>query len=461
MRGLSVLIPFALFTITSACAPRAPYNPGNVGQWQGPPQQGGPYASQPLPPPIVRPVDVGAIMALGNMPCAPKEVAPGTWARFDCGPFVAVSRVMQSLPVPVQLPRMNFLPGLPGVVPPAVDHRTDGTEGPIKDQGAVGVCTAMSLSSAMDNQIRRMGRQDVVSALHLWSKYGIPTMGDAGDKNVDQVLSLEPSWQYDPAKACKLSRDPMEPCAAAYHVVPGSASMDPVIIAEKSRADSAGRYKLTGIEQLQSKPANIDELSAVLAGGDDVWASFWVNDEAWKSRSLRDAVIPDYVTDSNVGHAVVLAGYRTMPDGTKQFLVHNSWSDRWGDRGYGWISQAMVTKYLRAAYKVKVGDANAPSTPNQPSSSGCPAGQVKDAVSGQCAAPCSSGSAPAAGVCLPSVPGFPMPGGGQQPAPPGGQQPQNNACPQGQAADLMTGKCAPLCAGGGPAMGGMCLPIPR
>ena len=35
--------------------------------------------------------------------------------------------------------------------PSTVDHRSDGTEGPIKNQGGVGSCTAHSLSSALDN----------------------------------------------------------------------------------------------------------------------------------------------------------------------------------------------------------------------------------------------------------------------------------------------------------------------
>jgi hypothetical protein len=312
----------------------------------------------------------------------------------------------------------------------------------------------------MDNGVRRMGRQDVVSALHVWSKYGVPTMGDAGDKNVDQNLTVEQTWPYDAVKACKISREPFDSCSAAYGVASGSASLDPALQAEQARADGSGRYKLQALERLQTKPANIDEMTSALAAGDDLWVSFWVNDEAWMSRNLQNAVIPDYETNSTTGHAVVLAGYRTTPNG-KQFLIHNSWGPRWGDQGYGWISEAMVVKYLRAAYRVRVGDASGPSAPQAPgappASGGCAAGQVKDSVLGSCVNACPGGSAPAAGVCLPGgMPGFPFPGGG------GGQQPQQQgACPQGQATDVMSGKCAPVCAGGAPSVGGMCLPIPR
>ena len=60
----------------------------------------------------------------------------------------------------------------PAALPDAVDHRNDGTEGPVKDQGQVGACTAFSLSTAMDNAIRRQNGSDTTSTLHIWSHYG-------------------------------------------------------------------------------------------------------------------------------------------------------------------------------------------------------------------------------------------------------------------------------------------------
>ena len=439
------------------------YNPG---QWVPPqqPQMAGPpapsYGPSFLPqlPPIFRPVNVPALMALqGRMPCAPKEVAPGTWATFDCGPFQQISRAIQYIP----FVRFNFLPT--GPLPAAVDHRAEGSEGPIKDQGAVGVCTAVSLSSAMDNAVRRMGRQDVVSALHIWSKYGVPTMGQAGDNNVDKAVALEQAWQYDPAKACKLVRSPMDACTSAYGVTSGSEAYDPGLKAEHANADANGRYRLAAIEQLHSKPADPNEIATVLAAGDDLWISFSVNDQAWMSRSLSNAVIPDYEVTDDTGHAVVLAGYRTLPNGTKQFLVHNSWSARWGDNGYGWISEAMVTRMTRAVYRVRVSDGagapaqpgHAPAQPGQaPAANGCPAGQTKDPVFGMCIPGALPGGLPGLPGGLPAQPPIP---GAPAPAP---AKPQQGSCAQGQAPDMMSGQCANLCPGGAPSVGGMCLPIP-
>jgi hypothetical protein len=409
----------------------------------------------PTPAPVYRPVNVPALLALqGRVPCAPKEVAPGTWATFDCAPFQAITRAIQYIP----FVRYNFLPT--GPLPAAVDHRAESSEGPVKDQGAVGACTAVSLSTAMDNAVRRMGRQDVVSALHLWSRYGVGVMGQAGDSNVDKSVTVEQTWQYDPAKACKLVRTPMDTCTTAYGVSSGSEAFDPALRSEHANADASGRYRLAALEQLHAKPADPNEIAAVLATGDDVWISFSVNDQAWMSRSLQNAVIPDYDIVDDTGHAVVLAGYRTLPNGTKQFLIHNSWSTRWGDNGYGWISEAMVARFTRAAYHVRIADGGgapaqpaAPGQPGQPAPGGaCPAGQTKEPIFGTCV--------PGAFPGLPGAPGQPAPGqpAPGQPAPAQPQQPQGG-CAQGQGRDVMSGQCTPLCPGGGPTVGGMCLPI--
>ncbi len=426
--------------------------PGNAAPQQQP-------AFTPFQP-IFRPVNVPALIALqGRVPCSPKEVAPGTWATFDCAPFQAITQAIQYIP----FVRFNFLPS--GPLPATVDHRAEGNEGPVKDQGAVGACTAVSLSSAMDSAVRRMGRQDVVSALHLWSRYGVGITGQAGDTNVGKSVAIEQTWPYDPIKACKLSRAPMDTCGVAYGVSSGSEAFDPALKAEHAAADAAGRYQLASIERLRAKPADPAEIGGVLAGGDDVWISFSVNDEAWMGRSLQNGVIPDYETTEDTGHAVVLAGYRTLPNGTKQFLVHNSWSTRWGEGGYGWISEAMVTRYTRAAYRVRVADSRgggAPAAPRPacPGSRGAPAtGPLQRRV------PRRAGQgARLRKLCPRRAPRAPRgarrSGARARPSPRPASPPAQGSCPQGQVPDMMTGQCAKACAGGAPSVGGMCLPVP-
>lgn len=424
-------------------------------------------------PSVVRPVNVNKLKALKarNAFCAPEEMAPGVWVKFDCGPQKPVARAMPLRPMTFRSQGRAFIgtgDGPSAPLPPAVDLREMGYGGPIKDQGAVGACTAFSLSTVMDSAVRKLGRQDTVSALHVWSNYGIPSMGVAGDQNVDGMLALDPQWPYDPAKACKFMSDRYDDCGEVYDVKAGSAKEDSALMSEKSRADGSGHFRLESVEAF-STPANPDEMAAVIAGGDAIWIAFSVNSEAWKSR--RDGVIPDYSAVGSTGHAVALIGYRPHGSG-RQFLVHNSWGTDWGQGGYAWISDTMIQRYTRSAYKIRISDGSSPTPPQQGGADGCPAGQVRDVVVGRCANVCPSGSPPAAGVCLPAIPGFPLPGQlpgpqpqpqPQQPQQPGQapqqpQQPANSGCPQGQGVDPMTRQCSNLCPNGYPPIGGMCFP---
>ncbi len=453
-----------LSTLSLACSkpvspPMSPQGAGN--QVRLPPPQ--------VMPPVPMP-NVAAMQQMQGKPgCAPKEVAPGVWVTFDCGAHAPVSKAI------APTFRKSFVTG---PLPPFVDHRMTGLEGPVKNQGAVGTCTAVSLSSAMDHAVRKMGRGDVTSALHIWSKYAVSSMGVAGDQTEGERIALENAWPYDPAKACKMLRQPFDSCAKAYGVTPGTGDLDGGLRSEKKNADGAGRYTVSAIEQLQSKPADLNEMSAVIAGGDAIWASFWVDSDAWSSGNMQSgAVLPHYTQQEDTGHAVLLAGYRDTPSG-KQFLIHNSWGPKWGEGGYAWIQGNTVIQHLRAAYKVRVTEGGSGPSPNPGGANGCPAGQAPDSVLGGCVPLCSSGSAPAAGVCLPSIPGVPgglpaipgMPTPGSLPFPlpfplPGvspAPSPQGGACAQGQVNDAVSGQCSAPCPGGGAPMGGLCLPaLPR
>jgi Papain family cysteine protease len=461
MRAASALLAAAVLT-TLACS-RTDSRPPASGPGNWSPAPANPGAAPPA---------ANNTQSFQSQPvCAQKEVAPGVVVTFDCAPHVDVRKAI------FPTFKRSFVSG---PLPPFVDHRMTGLSGPVKNQGAVGTCTAVSLSTAMEHAIRKMGRGDVVSALHIWSKYAVSNMGAAGDQTEGERIALDAAWPYDPAKACKLLRQPFDSCAKTYGVTPATGDVDMQLRAERSAANTAGRYTVSAIEQLRSKPADLDEMSAVLAGGDAIWISFSVDSDAWTHRNLQNGVIPDYQYTESVGHAVVLAGYRNAGAG-KQFLVHNSWGKGWGEGGYAWISGAMVTKFTRAAYKVRVSDGGGGPSPN-PGPNACPAGQAPDSVLGGCVPLCASGSPPAAGVCLPTlpgvtpgalptIPGMPAPGalpfpfpfpvpGVTPPAQP--SQPAPSACPQGQVQDLVSRQCAAPCPGGAPPVGGLCLPaLPR
>ena len=88
--------------------------------------------------------------------------------------------------------------------------------------------------------------------------------------------------------------------------------------------------------------------------------------------------------------AVVMSGYRSTPSG-KQFLIHNSWGESWGDKGYAWVSEAMVKKFMHHAYKVKLGGAQ---KPKELTDDDCGPDDLVDGVTGQCAPICPDDSRP-------------------------------------------------------------------
>ncbi len=357
----------------------------------------------------------------------------------------------------------------PQAFPDAVDHRLSGTEGPIKDQGDVGNCTAFALSAVLDNSLRRAGQNVTTSPEHVWAHYGVPTMEDAATGNVNRGITTFEAWPYSGREACELSKDSMDDCGAAYNVMPNTATRDAALQQHYQTAEASNGHKVISYEELSVAPVNVDEIVATLASGADLWVAFHIDSTSWVNRKMQNFVIPDWSTPDG-GHAVALSGYRNTPQG-KQFLIHNSWGPRWGDAGYAWVSQAMVQKWLHLAYKVRTdvdGTAQQPAvapTPGVPTAppapptppakpktdEDCTGEQVMDSVTSTCAVICTDQSRPANGQCpngpapaptpgalalpgfpngFPVVPGFPgFPG--WPPVP--GAQPAPNAAPNAPA----------------------------
>ncbi|MBI4700536.1 MAG: C1 family peptidase [Deltaproteobacteria bacterium] len=408
-------------------------------------------------PGVVRPFDADAMRrrAQSTTGCKPIEVFAGLWVMPHCD----------------ILPRLAGSPAVPerklalrGERPASVNLRGQGLDGPVKDQQQVGVCWSFALSAIMENALRRTGPQDVIAPLHLIANDAFVELFSTG---ATAAVVLEPSWPYDPAKACKLQNRPDTWCEEAYHVKQGSWQSDPALVAEVERAKASGRWRIVRAQKLPEPPM-FDAIADVLAGGQSLYASFEIDSIAW-SRA-PGGIIEDYAGGDRGGHAVAVVGYRTGPRG-RELLLHNSWGMDWGEGGYAWLSEAMLRAHGLEAFSVEVGPAGGgslppvgPGTPGTPQlplpfpvpgwpgnpPAACPAGQVRDALLGTCAGPCPDGSPPAGGVCT----GLPIP----TPTPGGGQPPGPAACPEGQVPDLVTRACSPACRNGWPPAAGACMP---
>ena len=428
------------------------------------PQPGGPqpgYAPTHVAPGVAsfrEAINVAQIQALNSRnpkACGFLEVAPGVWTRVDCHAYAPSQKAINHLsprkalaithhttqwkPLrmfggtfqqaltqgfsksifqkPAGTTQLGVVGGGPSIVadtfPTAVDHRAQNLEGPIKDQGPVGACTAFALSAALDNAAIRAGKMQpgqpaqASSANHVWAAYGFPQMGAAADANLGRSIAPMSLWGQSHAESCKIANRVIADCedAVTPRVIAGSFRSDPLLVAKSDRADQGALYKITGFEKLDVMPAKIEQIVQTLASGGDLWIAMKIDGFAWSNGKMKQGVIPDW-NDSNGGHAVTMTGYRETPNG-KQFLIHNSWGTSWGDGGYGWVSEAMVNKWMHFAYKVKV-DGNV--KPADLTDDDCANDSMVDLLTGACGLICPDNTRPAggcAGGALPGIPGIP------------------------------------------------------
>jgi len=340
--------------------------------------------------------------------CGMREVAPGVWAHLECDPFEKIGGTREAFSATkLDMLRQGKLhmtrgrrapkPNETEALPDNVDHRVDALEGPIKNQGAVGACTAFSLSTVMDNAILRIEKETdagpgedanaswAMSPMHIWAHYGTPNMKVAGEASLHKLIAPLEVWPYSPRQACEIQKGNHEACAQAYHVHAGAGAHDPAIQRALEKADHEGQYRVAGIDHISTKPVNVEAIAAVLATGADVWIGIGVDSHAWAHLKEENPVIPDWHATEG-GHAVALAGYRKGPNGKRQFLVHNSWGGTWGDHGFGWINEEMLQRHVEYAYGVRVQDKDGRTGPQ--TDEACGENELIDSDTGLCAPMC-------------------------------------------------------------------------
>jgi len=342
--------------------------------------------------------------------------------------------------------REGFVGAAP--LPSLVDHRRDGTEGKIREQGEVGACTAFSLASTIDHAIARNGgKAGDIAVLHLWSRYATGYKEDATATNLDRPIAPELAWPYDAKAACRWVAS--EDCGN-YCAFKGAKCGTPDKDA-RAKADAAGVAKLASVTRVK---LNTETIVAVLAKGQDVWFGMALDAPTFEKLKGKDVVSPDFDgRETGAGHAMSIVGYRVQ-DSKTFFLLKNSWGTSWGDQGYAWMHEDTLLRNADKAFVVEttpIGIAtpapipsalptaiptilpttlptSPPTTPppkpsSKPSASSpeptafpgipfpipfpftplptstCKKGEVPDAASGVCGKPCADGSAPLGGKC--------------------------------------------------------------
>jgi|GEM_PF-2338301 len=290
----------------------------------------------------------------------------------------------------------------PSLLPAVVDHRRDGTEGPVRDQGSAPACTAFATATALDHALARWsGRVTPVSVMEIWSRYHSPHVGTSLTSNIGLALGSEWQWPFNVAEAVE-----WVPCSE-YAKPPRVGCGKPVDDARARRVEASPVGEFTEAEYLGK--ADPDALAAKIAAGQDVIVTLELP-TAFVPRGRPGArYIPHYTKSAgaDAGHALVLAGYARLPH-DMYFLAHNSWGPRWGDGGYAWIHEKTLSTWLQEAVAVDAEPKEREQGKRPPRERGettCPGALVLDSILGTCAPACPDHSprhdnvCPVAGQC--------------------------------------------------------------
>ena len=104
------------------------------------------------------------------------------------------------------------------------------------------------------------------------------------------------------------------------------------------------------------RPDDIGALRSHLAEGDqvNVLLSLKMIEGSWKLDGMVE-IISDQ--DTGWAHTVLLVGYKRMKDRNLEdkwfFKLKNSWGERWGEFGYGWISEDYIGQYALQAAMIR------------------------------------------------------------------------------------------------------------
>jgi hypothetical protein len=370
-----------------------------------------PGATPHAPPPLHKPPPLPALPNLPAPSTYPKMAPPprgedveecgrvwsgSEWVPIECAdPNVDGQAVHPST---VVIPYDRMRPAIERL-PKMVDHRADGTEGPVRKQRGL-QCTAFAFTSALDHAYARWtGTPGAFSVMQVWARYHKRAEVKAVNNNVGDFIGNESDWPYDPDAAKSWDH-----CAQKHPEkgqVPGVTCEKPPDDAKLQQIDAKPVAMITKVELLAATDFAV--LREKLAAGQDATVLVKL-----PSFSVAGDPGSKYITAVDTGkhkspHQILLAGYAMTPNGT-YYLVHNSWGTGWGDGGYAWLHEDFLKAYwvdkimvIPYVEPLQVASARAEATGGL--SRACEGDQAPDSISGLCAGKCSDGSPRHNDVC--------------------------------------------------------------
>lgn len=237
-------------------------------------------------------------------------------------------------------------------VPDFVDMR--GNVMDVQDQGEIGSCTAHASQGMVDVELRSHGIKNppVISRLY---QYANSRFEDGAQPTITKTVS-------NSTFSSELADDSGATIAAAvkaildYGAVPET--LYPYSVKKFSRMPDAYLYPL-GQGYINAMPVsaapvaqNLDSIKSRLSKGKSVIIGInCYNSGIMSQKASRTGLVdmPAVNEDSQGGHAVLIMGYddRATVSGkanpyVNHFIVRNSWSKSWGDKGYFYLPYEYV-----------------------------------------------------------------------------------------------------------------------
>jgi C1A family cysteine protease len=237
-------------------------------------------------------------------------------------------------------PSRHKRPGEPKL-PTAMDLTKKGYFGPVDAQGAVQSCTAHAVTSMAEYHLhRKKGSRMDLSRLFLY-KIARDLLGVDGDRGCTLRESLKALEKYG---CLKEERWPYD--------WPWLERLPRIRDLEESKDLRGIRY--CRLDDYNADGARtLENLLLALTAGFPVAFGFSIC--SCIDTFGRDSVMPIPTPSSRVigAHAVLAVGYRqsgTFKNREGAILFRNSWGERWGKKGYGWLPFQYILRQLASDF---------------------------------------------------------------------------------------------------------------
>ena len=371
-----------------------------------------PTAEPMAPPPLGRPPTMAALPNLPHpskypkLPAAPYAATVTEcgsawdgveWIPLECIDDDPVSGRGKAAKVVIPY---NLMKPAAVALPALVDHRADGTEGPMRKQGG-DQCSAFAFTAALDHAYARWtGKPGAFSVMQVWGRYHQTSEGRAIEGNLGDPVGAEADFAYAAhvANSWKGCPRPPRPQPAA-----GTCGQ-PVDAAKLAQLDAQPVAEITQIEVIPRSQFGV--LREKLAAGQDVVVGLRLHSFATGGEPGSKYLVADETGKPKAGlhgHSVLLAGYAMTPNGV-YYLIHNSHGLKWGDDGYAWMHEDVLRAHA-VNQDMVVPDVQPKEVEKRrlqadgSLAARCAAGMLPDSISGQCAGRCPDGSPRHNNVC--------------------------------------------------------------